>query len=458
MSYEVRYLDTAGAVKVKFPPGPRLPFAHLARFFRDPYHSLEYAYRRYGPVLSLPGGSFGERTVLVGDPELIKQVFVAGPRRFHTGEGNALMLEPVVGENSILSLDEDRHRRSRKIMVPPLQASRIQGYEPVMTEIVDREIDRMPVGEPFPLVRSLRGVALEVLMRLMLGMRDEQRLARFRAAVEPVATPPNVITWIPQLRRDLGRWSPWTRFVRTRDRLYRLLEEEIALRRAEPDLEERDDILSLLVQAHDDEGRPLTDIEVRDEMMGVMGAGHHTTTAAVAWMFDQLLRDGELEQQLRADIDAGEDRWLHATIQETLRWRAPIYGVPRKTMQDIEIGDWRLPAGAYLALILHLVHRRPDLYDDPEAFRPARFLDKEPDPLLWIPFGGGERKCIGARFALTEMKVIARTILSRVRLSKVDQRRERPKMSYVIIFPGRGVEVTVSERLPARQPELAAAR
>ena len=261
---------------------------------------------------------------------------------------------------------------------------------------------------------------------------------------------------LPWLRRDLAPLSPWRRFVRLRTQVDRLIFEEIARRREDPELAERDDILSLLLQARDDEGAPMTDRELRDELVTLLVAGHETTATALAWAFERLLRHPEALDRLTAEArGSGEDAYADAVVQETLRLRPPLPAVGRMLTEDAEIAGRALPAGVRLAPSIHLVHRRADLYPDPAAFRPERFLDHPPETYGWLPFGGGVRRCLGASFATFEMKIVLRTILARARLGAAESRSEPVRRRAIVLAPARGGRAILVERAGRRRPVAA---
>jgi cytochrome P450 len=261
----------------------------------------------------------------------------------------------------------------------------------------------------------------------------------------------------PFIRRDFGRWSPWARFKRARAALDSFLYDEIAQRRAERDLDQRDDVLSLLLQATDEDGQAMRDQELRDELVTVIGAGHETTATALAWAFERVLRNPPVLQRLTESLEGG-DEYLDATIKETLRMRPVILDIARRLTQEIELGGYRIPAGALLLPSIAATHYRADLYPDPEQFRPERFLGQPPESYAWIPFGGGVRRCIGASFAQFEMRVIMRAILERADLRAARAAPERPRLRNITIAPARGCRVVLERPLrPLREAEPATA-
>ncbi len=431
------------------PPGSRLPaLVQAVRYTRDPLGFLVGFQRRYGDVFTVRFPYFG-RIVYVAEPELVKNVFTGSPEQFHAGEANATVLEPALGPNSVLTLDEGAHMRQRKLLLPPFHGERIQRYGELIREVTMREMTSWPVGVPFSLRPHTQRITLAVIMRAVFGVDDEQRLERFRGLIETFSGRVNAVTAFPILRRDLGRWSPWTRFLRAREELDEFIYEEIALRRAETGAGqgERDDVLSLLLAARHDNGCPMSDEELRDELVTVLGAGHETTATALAWAIERLLRNRPVLDRLRESIAAGEDDYLDATIKETLRARPVIVDVARKLTAPARIGGYELEAGSFVLPAIAALHYREDLFPEPEEFRPERFLGGRADTYVWIPFGGGVRRCIGAAFAEYEMRIVLGAILERAELSAPDPKPERVKVRNITLAPGRGARVRLDRPL-----------
>ncbi len=432
-----------------FPPGSRLPaIAQAVRYVRAPLGFLTDLQRRHGDIFSVSFPYFG-KVVYVADPGLVKAVFTGSPGQFHAGEANATVLEPALGPNSVLTLDDAPHMQQRKLLLPPFHGERIQRYGELMREVTLREMESWPVGEPFALRRHTQRITLAVIMRAVFGVHDEERLARFEGLIETFASRVNAITAFPMLRRNLGRWSPWPRFLRAREALDEFIYEEIALRRGEVESGEEghDDVLSLLLSAQHDDGSPMSDEELRDELVTVLGAGHETTATALAWAMERLLRTPQALQALRESLAAGEDDYLDATIKETLRARPVIVDVARKLTAPASIGGYELPAGTFVMPAIAAMHYRKDLFPNPEEFRPERFLDGKPDTYVWIPFGGGVRRCIGAAFAEYEMRIVLRAILERAELSAPDPKPEKVKVRNITLAPGKGTLVSLAQPL-----------
>jgi cytochrome P450 len=434
---------------VPFPPGSKLPaIAQAIRYVRAPLGFLTQLQRRHGDIFSVSFPYFG-KVVYVADPALVKAVFTGSPEQFHAGEANATVLEPALGPNSVLTLDDAPHMQQRKLLLPPFHGERIERYGELMREVTLREMESWPVGEPFALRRHTQRITLAVIMRAVFGVHDEERLARFEGLIETFASRVNAITAFPMLRRNLGPWSPWSRFLRAREALDEFIYEEIALRRGEVESgeEEHDDVLSLLLSARHDDGSPMSDEELRDELVTVLGAGHETTATALAWAMERLLRTPRALQALRESLAAGEDDYLDATIKETLRARPVIVDVARKLTAPASIGGYELPAGTFVMPAIAAMHYREDLFPNPEEFRPERFLDGKPDTYVWIPFGGGVRRCIGAAFAEYEMRIVLRAILERAELSAPDPKPEKVKVRNITLAPGKGTLVSLAQPL-----------
>lgn len=412
----------------------------------DPIGYIRWFAGRYGAVTRPRFPGFG-LIVSIADPELVRQVFTGDAATFHAGESSKPVLEPTVGSNSVLTLDEEPHMRQRKLLLEPFHGKNVKRWEAAIRSITEQDIAGWPLGEAFSLHDHTRTITLEVILRAVFGVREQDRSERARTLVKEFANRAHPISMFPLARRDLGPLSPWVRFKRSREALDGFLYEEIERRRAQADLAERHDVLSLLLCATDEAGEPLSQQELRDELVTVLAAGHETTATAVAWAFERLLRTPRVLDRLTQSLAEG-DEYLEATIKETLRMRPVVTDVGRKLTTEIELGGYRIPAGALLMPAITAIHFREDLYPQPDEFRPERFLERTPEPYAWIPFGGGVRRCIGAAFAQFEMRVIIQTILERARLRTASPRRERSKLRNVTSAPARGCRVVLESLLP----------
>jgi cytochrome P450 len=290
----------------------------------------------------------------------------------------------------------------------------------------------------------MQAITLEVILRAVFGVRDGERMDRFRERIPRLADATSLLAWLPFMDQDLGRLSPTARFRRAREGVDELIYAEIADRRREPDRGE--DVLSLLLTARHEDGSSMSDVELRDELMTLLTAGHETTATGLSWAFERLMRTPRVMARLVASLD--DDEYVDAVVKETLRVRPVIADVVRLLTCDTEVGGYLLPAGTLVLPAIAAVHARADLYPEPEEFRPERFIDGQPEPYAWIPFGGGVRRCIGASFAQMEMRVVLREVLRRVRLRAPSQRAERPRIQHVTVVPARGARAVVAERLP----------
>jgi cytochrome P450 family 135 len=438
------------------PPGPRGPaFVQSLRLMLRPIDYLDACLRRYGDVFTLRFIGMGN-LVYVADTEIVKEVFTGDPRIFHAGEANQVM-EPVLGSRSVLLLDDDEHLRERRLLLPPFHGERVRRYRELVAEIAGREVERWPRGEPFSLRPRMQAITLEVILRAVFGIREAERLDRLRDLLPRMLDHGTVVVWTPFLRRDLGPGSPWRRFVRVRAEVDSLLLDEIRGRRQAADLAERDDILSMLLQARREDGTPMGEDELRDELMTLLLAGHETTATGLAWAFERLARNPQVMARLVESLDDTDEAYLEAVAKETLRARPVVYDVARKLAAPVTIRGWELPAGTYVVPSITAIHLLRGIYERADEFVPERFLGSQPEPYAWIPFGGGPRRCIGAAFATMEMKVVLREVLTRVAVRAPDPRPERQRLRNVTLVPGKGARVVVEERTAAPPPARRAA-
>jgi cytochrome P450 len=424
-------------------PGSRAPgVAQLLHYARDPLGFLPDQQRRFGDIFSVRFPYFG-RIVYVAEPDLVKALFTGDPAVFHAGEANATVLEPALGPNSVLTLDDSPHLRQRKLLLPPFHGERVERYGELIREITRREMESWPVGEPFAIRPHTQKITLAVIMRAVFGVHDEERLARFAVLIDDFARRVGLVASVPPLRRNLGGLSPWGRFLRSRQALNAFIYEEIALRRAEAESEERDDVLSLLLSARDEEGEPMSDRELRDEMVTVLGAGHETTATGLAWAVERLAHNPAVLAKLRESLAGGEEDYLAATVKETLRARPVIVDVGRKLTAPARIGGQELATGTFVLAAIAALHYREESFREPEAFRPERFLDTKVDNYAWIPFGGGIRRCIGAAFAEYEMRTILHEFVERADLSPADPKPEKVRIRNITLVPAKGTRVVL---------------
>jgi cytochrome P450 len=442
------------------PPGVRLPrLAQSALWAVYPGALSRYCKRRYGPTFTLRPLGIGD-VVVVTQPEAIREVFTGDREVLRAGEANAVM-GPIVGRHSLLTLDGERHIRHRRLVSAPFHGEAVRTYGERVAEITAAEVDRWPVGKEFPIRPRMQAITLEVILRTVVGVSDERRLERLRTLLRKITQVGVVEMWIVWAYPHLIDHAVVRRLstLRLLPEVDGLLYEEIAAHRAgQADSIQRDDVLSLLLAARDEQGEGLSDEELRDHLITLLVAGHETTTTALAWCFERLLRHPAAHLRLQHELEEGsEGRYLDAVLNETLRVRPVIDAVWRKLSAPAEIAGWLLPAGATVMPSIEIV-QHSDAFADAGAFRPERFLEGSAPPYTFIPFGGGPRRCIGASFAMMEMRAVVRTVLERVQLRAPSMRDERVKVHHITLVPARGGRVIVTGRRSAARREGAGIR
>jgi cytochrome P450 family 135 len=435
------------AARTDLPPGPRLPgVVQAALLYRHGVRFLAGCERRYGSVFMLRIASVGP-LVYVADPADIKTVFAGDPSVFHAGEANSI-LRGLLGDSSVLLVDEDVHRDRRRLMMPPFHRDAVAQQAGMMAEIAAANIVEWPVGKSFATAPKMSEIRLEVILRTVIGATDPARLAALRRVMPRVL---NVGPWdtLALAKPSLQRYRPWQGLRRRIAAADDLLYAEIADRRADPNLVTRTDTLAMLVRADDHDGRTMTDGELRDQLMTLLVAGHDTTATGLSWALERLTRHPPAlakavwAAQASAAGDPAGDEYLDALTKETLRIRPVVYDVGRVLTKSVELAGYRLPAGVMVAPSIGLVHASAALYPDPDRFDPDRMLGATLSPTTWLPFGGGNRRCLGAGFATVEMRVVLREILRRAELRTTSEAGERPKLKHVITVPQRGARIAV---------------
>jgi cytochrome P450 len=434
---------------VALPPGPRAPAAvTTVRFGRRPLDTLLEWRRRYGNVFTTKFLVFGTG-VYVAEPDAIRDLFTGDQSDLHAGEANA-PLSGVLGDHSVLVLDGPEHLRQRKLLLPPFQGAQLRGMRPMIREVAEAEIDRWTAGSELELRERMRTLTFEVICRAVFGVYEPERIERLRVAMLKVIDT-QVLFFMPQtLRRGSGRFTPGGWIARRLAASDALLYEEIARRRAEPDLDERTDVLSLLLRARDEEGQPMTNVELRDELMTMLAAGHETTSTGLAFAVDLLLHNPDVLARLRNGLQGEDDEYLDAVVSETLRMRPVIDATERTLKAPRTVAGWDLPEGIRVYPGIALVHHREDLYPEPERFRPERFIEDQAEAYTWLPFGGGIRRCIGAALAQAEMAEVLRVIFSRVELAAVRPETDPVVLKGITLAPKHGAPVRVVAKRPRK--------
>jgi cytochrome P450 len=441
---------------------------------------MQEAREKYGDNFSVKFLTFERPMVMISDPDAIKALY--RERSHGLPPGRDIILTPIVGPRSLLVTEGADHLAHRKLMLPPFHGERMRSYQPLVEEIVDREIDSWPLGTEFPIHPRMQAITLEVILKVVFGIADGPRFERLREVLtrvlEETASPTAQLTGLAS--RRFGGRGPWAKFEKQLKEADSLLYAEIAEHRASGAYEERDDILSLMMQArfedgwsaeggseisgNDERDRPkhdigdrMSDSDLRDQLMTLLLAGHETTATALAWTFDLLLRHRGPLERLREELEAGEDDYLRATISESLRLRPVVPLAGRRLNADLVSDDLSLPAGTDVTPAIWLTHTRAEVYPEPFAFRPERFISDPPDTYSWIPFGGGIRRCIGAAFAEFEMRIVLREVLTRCELHKASPAPEKIGRRNITLSPRAGTPVVLDARHPARERELLAA-
>jgi cytochrome P450 len=424
------------------PAGPRTPAAvQTARLVARPVPFFEDCRRRYGGTFTARILRAGEM-VFISDPPSLKRLFGAD-RKNTIAAGRNVVLRPVLGSRSLLVLEGDEHLRRRKVMLPPFHGERMRAYEGVMARATEREVASWPVGRRFPLHPSMQRITLDVILRAVFGVEDDQRrrdLARNLVGILTTTGSPRAIGLTVDRLRRLPAYRSVARMLAETDSI---LAAEIEERRADADREEREDVLSLLVSARFEDGSAMSDTELRDQLMTLLMAGHETTATALAWAFDLLFRAPDKLRRLRDELLEGGHEYVEAVVKETLRVRPVVPFVGRKLRAPAELGGYALPAGTVVMPAIYLTHTREDVYPSPYSFLPERFLDDDPETYGWIPFGGGTRRCIGAAFAEFEMRVVLSTVLRQVELRPGTDRSEPIVRRNVTLSPRNGTPAVV---------------
>ncbi len=436
---------------MSLPPGPASPaLLQTWKWIRNPNAVLDACRAKYGARFTLRF-PHGRNFVILADPADVKTVFTGPPDVFLSGKANQTFI-PFLGRHSLFVLDLEPHSRHRRLLMPPFQGERMRAYGTLIRDVALRAIERWPVGQPFRAIDAMHAITLEVIIRAVFGVSDAEGVERMRGLlIRLAARAPAMLLFLPWLQLDLGPLSPWGRFLRARRAVDEALDAELARLRATP--EGREDILAKLLEEGARRGDPLADVEVRDELLTLLAAGHETTTASLAWALQWILgTPGTLDRvlaELREVVGEGPGdpqhvprlRYLDACVTESLRLTPVITMAVRFLANDTVVGGDTLPAGTVVCPCAHLVQRDPALYVEPLAFRPERFESKRPSPFEWFPFGGGNRTCIGMAFALYEMNVVLATVLHRARLRLAGEPSFDIRRRGIVVAPRGGTPV-----------------
>jgi cytochrome P450 len=421
------------------PPGPSAPpVLQTLEWVARPTAMMRRCQQRYGEPFTLRTLWADGPTVLLSDPRDIKRVFTGDPAVLHAGESSA-QLEPLLGATSILLLDGAEHLRQRKLMLPPFHGQALARWRATMAELAAAELAGWPPGEPIRTHPRMQALTLEVILRVVFGGRDAELRDAIRDVLDRAASLPRLFVMTLIESRDRGPWVPFRRAVA---RLDALLERRMD---AAPD---DGSVLAVLLAARHEDGSPPTRQELRDQLVTLLVAGHETTAGSLAWAFERLARHPQVLARINEEDD---DAYLDAVVKEVLRTRPVLTIVPRRLRAPFDVGGWTLPAGVHVTPCIYLAHRRRDVWGDPAAFRPERFLDGAPGPYAFLPFGGGVRRCVGAAFATLEMREVLRAAAARFTLRPAAAHPERMRRRTVTLTPSRGGYVT-PEPLASQTP------
>lgn len=428
------------------PPAP----VQLMQWIADPVNYMEAAAKQHSDVFTAQVTGGRGHLVFVHHPQGIQQLLTqdtfAAP-----GEVNRI-IQPLVGDYSVIMLEGDRHRRERHLLMPPFHGERMQAYGELICHLTETVMEPIPVGEPFLARTAMQNISLGVILEAVFGVDRSDRLVALKQLLAPMTdifrSPLTSAFLFFETLQRWEAWSPWGYFLRQRQQVDDILYAKIAERRSQTDVE-RTDILSLLMAARDEQGQPMTPQELRDELMTLMFAGHETTATAMAWALYWIHRLPNVRDKLLGEIAGESDPlriarlpYLTAVCQETLRiYPVGMLTFPRVVQKPVELMGYPVEPGAMVVGCIYLVHQREDLYPEPKQFKPERFLERKFSNWEFLPFGGGARRCIGEALALYEMKLVLATILSRYRLALVDRRPERPQRRGLTLAPASGVKM-----------------
>lgn len=434
------------------PPGPSEPPAlQTLRWVFRPIAFMESARRRFGDAFSVSFAGFETPMVMLSHPDVIRDLYTG--RDHGLPPGRTFTLRPLLGARSVLLLEGREHLDRRRLMLPAFHGERMRAYESVVREATEREIAAWPTSRPFAIHPSMQAITLEVILRAVFGVSDDARRERLRTLLtellDGTAAPGLQLGVL--LARRFGREGPLAQIAALRASVDEALAEEITERRADPLLGEREDILSQLVAARFEDGSGMDDSELRDQLVTLLVAGHETTATALAWTFDLLVHHPATLARLTDELATGDEQYLRAVISEALRLRPILPLAGRRLGSELQAGDHLLPAGTDVTPAIWLTNTRADVYPEPFAFRPERFLENPPETYSWIPFGGGSRRCLGAAFAEFEMRVVLSTVLTQYTLVAGAQRPEHAARRNITLSPRRGTQVIAQRR---RRPSL----
>lgn len=430
---------------MKLPDGPQTPrVLRLIQWITRPTELLDTSQKRYGDCFTVWGNN-NVPIVYISHPEAIQKVFTA-PLNHLEDNGGGRIMQVLLGDNSVILLEGDRHQRQRQLLTPPFHGERLRAYGKIICEITEEVMNQWKIGEPLLVRQSMQEISLQVILRLVFGLEEGQRYQQLKQVLaslldgfnSPIASS---MLFFGSLQKDLGAWSPWGRFIRLKQQIDELIYDEIRQRRKQFD-PSRTDIFTLLMAARDEAGEPMTDVELRDELITLLMAGHETTASALSWALYWIDHHPEVREKLLNELDTTDPTasarlpYLNAVCQETLRiYPIAIVAFPRILRKPLQLMDYEFEPGTALFPCIYMAHQREEVYPEPKRFKPERFLERQYSPYEYLPFGGGNRRCIGMAFAQFEMKLALATIISKYRLTKSDRRPVKPVRRGLTLSP-----------------------
>lgn len=452
---------TPASEQAKFPPASKIPPTIIAiQSIWDQFGTLERFHRKYGEIFYTPKSSLLPPYVIFSNPQAIEKVFTADPDLFEVGQQSTEPVRVLLGDNSLVLLNGNEHRKQRKLLMPPFHGERMKSYGQTMVDVTQEVISQWQVGQTLCIRDYTQKISLEIILRTIFGINKGQRYDRLKAIlVDYLDTFNSSLTsfflFFPWLQKDLGALTPWSKFLKQKRQIREILQSECAHRRNTPETMD-EDILSLLLSARYEDGKSMSDVEIQDELMTMLFAGHETTASSLAWSFYWLHRLPEVGHKLQAELDSltqdteftdiAKLPYLSAVVSETLRLNPVVVFVGRQLKQPFELMGYQLPAGTSLFPSIYLTHQRSDIYPEPKKFKPERFIERQFSPYEYLPFGGGHRRCLGYAFALYEMKLVLATIMSQVELELLDNHPLKSARRGFTFSPDGGVKMKVKSK------------
>ncbi|MBW4662935.1 MAG: cytochrome P450 [Chroococcus sp. CMT-3BRIN-NPC107] len=453
------------------PDGPSSPMLvrrmSTIRWIINPFKVLEERAKKYGESFTI-SKNISPLVVYFTNPQAIEQIFTANPELFDTNSANDILL-PLLGEHSMILLGGEKHQRQRKLLMPPFHGDRLRTYGELIHNVTAQVMSTWQIGKPFAVRSSMQEISLQVILNAVFGIHEGERFDQLKKVLttmlDSVGSPvSSILLFFTSLQKDWGAWSPWGRFLRLKQQIDSILITEIRERRQQADFN-RNDILSLLLAARDEEGEAMTDEELRDELITLLFAGHETTASALSWALYWIDSLPEVKEKLQNELktlpidcnysDIARLPYLNAVCSETLRiYPIAITPFPRVVKVPMEIMGYQLEPGTLLLISTYLTHQREDIYPEPKKFKPERFLERQFSPYEYLPFGGSNRRCIGAAFALFEMKLALATILTSCELKLVNTRPIKPTRRGLTVAPPANMQMVVTELKKQEKPVL----